>query len=109
MVKMLIRNSTKSRADVDMDKLSPISGIHTCSTPALFAVGAQDVFVPPHHTKALYAKHNGPKQLAILPGDHNSMRPKRFVETAVKFLLAASPQVSSSASAQTQSPQVNTG
>ena len=30
MVKMLIRNSTKSRANVDMDKLSPISGIHTC-------------------------------------------------------------------------------
>ena len=141
VVRMLIRNSTKSRANVDMDKLSPISGIHGCvpqsSSNHLGLLWIQCVrlhlmhrcvaYSPPAcspgvqlqhcsrwarrmfsyrritprrcelsslcdslvgllqmalHTSnasaSRYEKHNGAKQLAIFPGDHNSMRSKRW-------------------------------
>lgn len=47
----------------------------SCFIPALFMTGDDDDFVGPHHTKAIFEKYAGDKQMLSFPGGHNGSRP----------------------------------
>ena len=69
-------------------ELCPIKHVPKCTVPALFAAGADDGFVAPHHAEDLFNAHgaNGTKQFVKFPGDHNSIREKWFLDRAMVFL-----------------------
>jgi hypothetical protein len=52
----------------------------------LFVAGDHDHFINPHHSKQIHAKYAGDKNLVIVPGDHNTLRPKFFQDSAGIFL-----------------------
>jgi len=57
--------------------LKPIDVVDKCRIPAIFAHGAEDTLIPPHHSVDLYEKYPGMKDLLVFPGGHNSVRPPR--------------------------------
>ena len=49
-----------------------------CFIPALFAHADGDDFVLAHHSKHLYERYSGDKNIITFGGDHNSPRPAFF-------------------------------
>ena len=43
----------------------------------------------PHHSLKLLNAYGGEKELRMIEGDHNSARPKSFLEVAIKFMTDA--------------------
>ena len=58
-----------------------------CHIPALFVAAEGDTFVPSHHSKKIYEKYAGDKNLVIVDGDHNSVRPKFLYDSVSSFLI----------------------
>ena len=54
IVQKLIRNSIKSRTEMDINSLNPLEYAPNCFIPALFIVAKGDDFVRPHHGETLY-------------------------------------------------------
>jgi pimeloyl-ACP methyl ester carboxylesterase len=81
-----IRSSVQKSAGFDIKDLSPIAHADRCYIPALFIAAEGDNFVPPHHSKRLYEKYAGDKNLILVDGDHNSLRP-RFMQDSVTIFL----------------------
>lgn len=46
----------------------------------------EDTFVLQHHSERLHAAYAGDKNLIKFEGDHNSMRPRFFYDSALIFL-----------------------
>lgn len=89
MVSMLtwfIRKSVKSRANFNIDHLSPIDLVEKIKVPALFIVANSDTFVQPLHGITLYSLYNGKKNLLQIPGDHNSDRPVYVLSRIYNFI-----------------------
>jgi pimeloyl-ACP methyl ester carboxylesterase len=82
----MVRSSIKSRAQFDIDELSPISHVSNAYVPALFAAADQDTFIKPEHGKTLFEKYAGDKNFILVPGDHNSPRPRFFQDSVFIFL-----------------------
>ena len=89
MARVLIRGSVKSRTGVEIDDLSPVKVVHKARVPALFCAARGDTFVKPHHSLKLLSAYGGEKELRMIQGDHNSARPKSFLEVAIKFMTDA--------------------
>ena len=89
MARVLIRGSVKSRTGVEIDDLSPVKVVHKARVPALFCAARGDTFVKPHHSLKLLSAYGGEKELRMIEGDHNSARPKSFLEVAIKFMTDA--------------------
>jgi hypothetical protein len=54
--------------------------------PALFVAGNDDDFIRPHHSERLYQEYGGePKQLLLVPGDHNDPRPPEMFDAVQEF------------------------
>nr|CCA24963.1 serine protease family S09X putative [Albugo laibachii Nc14] len=85
-VMQMLRQDIKRRAKFDIYKLKPIDLIHRCSIPSFFLTGLQDELVGPHHSKALFRLHNGPKELFTFRGGHNSPRPFLGYFEALQFV-----------------------
>lgn len=81
-----IRSSVMKVARFDIKTLSPIKHAHKCFIPALFVAGEGDQFVPPHHSKKIYEKYAGDKNLIVVDGDHNTTRPKFLYDSVSIFL-----------------------
>jgi pimeloyl-ACP methyl ester carboxylesterase len=82
----MIRKSIRSKAGFDVEKLRPIKRAHKCTVPVLFAHGESDNFILPHHSRELLEKYGGEKNLIMVEGDHNSRRPRFFVDSVSIFL-----------------------
>jgi len=54
--------------------------------PALFVAGRDDDFIDPSHARKLAEVYGGDKNLVVVEGDHNSMRPKFLFDSASIFL-----------------------
>jgi fermentation-respiration switch protein FrsA (DUF1100 family) len=58
--------------------------------PVLFIHGAADEFIPPEHSKRLYAQYGGPKELLLVPGaphvSSHKVNPQLFESHVVAFL-----------------------
>lgn len=81
-----IRNSVKSRAKFDINKIEPIKYCPSSFIPALFGAAEHDSFIPPSHAKTLCEKYAGDKNLIIFPGTHNTRRDKFFFTSVSIFL-----------------------
>ena len=83
----LIRKSIQSRANFDIEHLTPIKHVSKSFIPALFAAANQDDFIQPHHAQELHDAYAGDKNLIKFDGDHNSGRPGFFHDSAVIFFI----------------------
>jgi hypothetical protein len=81
----LVRSTIKSKANFDINDLSPIDHVGECFIPSLFACATGDDFILPHHTQDLYDKYAGDKNVVRFEGDHNSPRPDFFHNSVVIF------------------------
>jgi cephalosporin-C deacetylase-like acetyl esterase len=81
----LVRSTVKSKAKFDMLDLAPINHVANCYIPALFAVANSDDFIQPHHAQKLFDSYAGDKNIVRFEGDHNSPRPKFFLDSVTIF------------------------
>eukprot|EP00981_Chlorochromonas_danica_P016154 scaffold15929_cov159-Ochromonas_danica.AAC.7 len=63
LVMNFVRSSVQKSAGFDIKKLSPIAHVDACFIPALFVAGENDQFVAPSHSRKLYDKYAGDKNL----------------------------------------------
>ncbi|OII73910.1 uncharacterized protein cubi_02712 [Cryptosporidium ubiquitum] len=77
-----IKSTINDKAKVNIDEIAPIKSIGHCKVPALFISGTNDTLVNPNHSKKLHDNYGGEKMLMIIPGNHNSERPK-FVKASI--------------------------
>ena len=63
-----------------LTRMCHVRGARTdkCFIPALFAHADGDDFVLAHHSKHLYERYSGDKNIITFGGDHNSPRPAFF-------------------------------
>lgn len=79
--------SISSRAEFNSDEVAPIENATKANTPALFVAGVSDNFVSPDtHLFPLHSAYTGPKQIHLVPGDHNSIRPVELFLTIMRFV-----------------------
>lgn len=66
----------------------PEGNVSKITAPKLFLTTEDDQTVPPHHTRLLYAKARGPKELEIVPkGGHiRALNNERAKDVLLKFL-----------------------
>jgi pimeloyl-ACP methyl ester carboxylesterase len=84
----MIRSTIKSKAHFDINDLSPISHVANSYIPALFVAAEGDTFIKPHHAKSLHEAYAGDKNLILVEGDHNSARPKFFLDSVAIFFYS---------------------
>lgn len=84
-----IRSSVLAQADFDIRDISPISFADSCYIPALFIAAESDAFIGPHHSQQLCDKYSGDKNLILVRGDHNSVRPVFLFDSVSIFLINA--------------------
>jgi len=82
----MIRSSVQKQAGFSISRLSPIKHVDKCFIPALFVCGEGDDFIAPHHSKQLYEKYAGDKNMVTVDGEHNTIRPPFFLDSASIFL-----------------------
>ena len=82
----LLRRAIKSRAGFDICDVDPLKLAPSCFVPALFAHADNDCLIPPRHTAELASAYGGDCRRVLLSGDHNSPRPRFFVDSATIFL-----------------------
>ncbi len=81
-----IRSSVQKAANFDIKQLSPIANADKCFIPAVFVCGINDNFVSPNHSRKIYEKYGGDKNLVEVEGDHNTPRPKYLYDSIAIFL-----------------------
>jgi alpha/beta superfamily hydrolase len=81
----MVKSSVKKRANFDLNDIEPINYAKNCFIPALFCSAKNDDFVKPHHSKKLFEEYQGEKNITSVDGDHNSVRPKYFKDSAAIF------------------------
>jgi pimeloyl-ACP methyl ester carboxylesterase len=81
----LIRKTVKSKAGFDINDLNPLDHVTQCFIPSLFVAGNEDTFIQPHHARELYERYAGDKNISIVDGDHNSIRPKFLLDSIAIF------------------------
>ena len=84
----MIGRSVRKHANFDIREISPIDHTPTIDVPALFVVGADDDFIPPHHSEALIESYQRGVRtnLFMVPGGHNDPRPELVFVAAQQFL-----------------------
>jgi cephalosporin-C deacetylase-like acetyl esterase len=81
----MIQKSVEKTAKWDISKLDPLKAVEICFSPALFAHAEGDNFIDPSHSKKLYEKYSGDKNIIFFEGDHNSRRPQFFFDSVSIF------------------------
>lgn len=81
----MISKTIKKKAQFDIKELDTLKHVDMCFIPALFCAGREDTFINPRHTQVLYEKYAGDKNLIMVDGDHNSMRPQFLLDSAAIF------------------------
>ena len=82
----MIQWSVDKHAKFNIRDLSPISYASNCNMPALFIHGEQDDFIKQHHSEDICEVYSGPKNLLIVKGDHNDVRPTNCTNACRSFL-----------------------
>ena len=84
----MIARSVSKLAHFSIREIAPVDHVATIDTPALFVVGADDDFIPPHHSEDLCAAYNRgiSTNLLMVPGGHNDARPMVVFDAIGQFL-----------------------
>ncbi|OII74409.1 hypothetical protein cand_005080 [Cryptosporidium andersoni] len=77
-----IQTTIMEKAKANIDDMAPIKYVKQSKVPSLFIAGTNDNFIAPSHSKTLHDSYGGDKMLMIIPGNHNSERPK-FVKASI--------------------------
>ena len=88
VVKML-KATVKEKAEFNIDDIEPVEYAKKCFVPAFFCHGKDDSFVDCHHCKDLYLIYPGEKNILLIEGDHNDLRPDKLNEKAAEFFYNA--------------------
>lgn len=88
-VLVMVRSMIQSKAHFDIEGLEAFQHVRESFQPALFVAAHGDDFIYPHHAQKLYEAYQGEKELRMVDGDHNSVRPEAFRREAVLFLCRA--------------------
>jgi alpha/beta superfamily hydrolase len=86
MTLRMIKSSIKSQAGFSIRRIAPIEHVNRCFIPAMFVAGDNDAFIDKRHSKRLYEMYAGDKNIVIVDGDHNSLRPRYMLQSACLFL-----------------------
>jgi len=81
----LVKSTVLKKAKFKLDDIEPIPYAKRCFIPSLFVAAKDDNFVKPHHSKILHDSYPGDKNLINIEGDHNSVRPRFFKDSAAIF------------------------
>ena len=84
----MIARSVSKLAHFSIREIAPVDHVSTIDTPALFIVGADDDFIPPHHSEDLCAAYQKgiSTNLLMVPGGHNDARPQVVFDAVAQFL-----------------------
>ena len=88
VIKML-KETVKEKAGFNIDDIEPGECAKKCFVPAFFCHGKDDNFVDVHHCKDLYLIYPGEKNIFLIEGEHNSLRPNELNEKASEFFYHA--------------------
>lgn len=88
-VLVLVRTIIQAKANFDIEHLNALEHVGHSFSPALFIAAHGDDFIPSHHAKELHEAYQGEKELYMIEGDHNSMRPDFCRKKAILFLCRA--------------------
>ena len=93
-LKFMIRSSVIARAGFDPDDVRPIDNAVNARIPAFFIAGRQDAFIiPERHTFPLHRAYKVSKQIHIVQGDHNALRPEGLNYIIHRFVAKNAPKV----------------
>jgi len=81
----VLRKSVQKKGNFDIRDVNPEEAADKCFIPALFAHADGDDFVLAHHSKHLYERYSGDKNIITFGGDHNSPRPAFFFDSVGIF------------------------
>jgi pimeloyl-ACP methyl ester carboxylesterase len=81
----MIRSTIKNKARFDINDITPVTHADKSFIPALFVAAKGDTFIHPSHARKLYESYAGDKNLVLVDGDHNSARPKFFMDSVAIF------------------------
>jgi hypothetical protein len=81
----VLRKSVQKKGNFDIRDVNPEEASDKCFIPALFAHADGDDFVLAHHSKHLYERYSGDKNIITFGGDHNSPRPAFFFDSVGIF------------------------
>ena len=84
-----IRSSVLEHANFDVYDLAPAEEAHKSIVPLLLIAAEGDAFIPPAHSQIIFHNYGGPKHALVVPGDHNSVRPKGCLDLVAIFLANA--------------------
>lgn len=84
-----IRSSVLEQAGFDIYDLNPAEEAEHSIIPLLLIAAEGDAFIPPSHSQLVYYNYAGPKHAFVVPGDHNSIRPKKILDNVAIFLANA--------------------
>lgn len=82
-----IRSTVLKKAKFDIKLLSPIQHVTSCFIPAMFIAAKDDDFVSPKHSQDMYKLYAGDKNIIIVDGDHNTLRPKFMYDSVSIFFI----------------------
>ena len=84
-----IKETVKEKAGFNIDDINTENFCKKCFVPAFFCHGKDDTFVRVHHCNDLYKIYPGEKDILIVEGDHNDIRPNELNEKAAEFFYHA--------------------
>ena len=87
----MIKSSVQSKAGFSISHLCPIQTAPRCFMPAIFIAGRDDDFISPAHSQRIHDVYGGDKNLIVVEGDHNSMRPRFMFDSVSIFLQQTLP------------------
>jgi len=86
IVLRMVKSSVLKQANFNIKHASPIVHADQCVIPALFIAAREDTLISPMHSKAIYKRYAGKKNLVIVEGNHNSRRPKSIFDSVSTFI-----------------------
>ena len=81
----LVKKTIMKKTGFDIDLLDILEYAKQCYIPILFCHGNNDNFISSKHTEKLLEVYAGEKDRIIVEGDHNSPRPKYFLDSVAIF------------------------
>lgn len=83
----IIRNTIKSKNDLDIYKLQPIIYAQKTSTPGFFVHAMNDELIPLEHSLNIFEVYGGDKSLNVCEGTHNSIRQRHILDKIGRFFI----------------------
>ena len=84
-----VKETVKEKAKFNIDDINTEKFCKKCFVPSFFCHGKDDNFVRVHHCEDLYKIYPGEKNILIVEGDHNDIRPDELNEKAAEFFYYA--------------------